>query len=193
MQVTAVPMPPINKLSGTGGFLDPEMIVSQFGIEDGMSVADFGSGSGYFTILLGEKVGPTGRVFALDVMENALETVRGKARAHGLNNVETIRTNLEIVGSSSLPNESQDMVLAANLFFQSKKRENIIKEVFRVLKKNKEFIVIDWKKGAGGFGPPDDLRPDPEETKTLIEKNNLVFKQELFTGQFHFGLIFKKK
>src|SRR3989344_2270648 len=191
-QVSALPIFSGTKPTGTGGFLDPLSIVEQFGIMDGMKVADLGSGGGYFTIYMAEKVGSAGKVYALDILEEKLDNLRSKARSQGLENIETIRTNLEIIGGSSLLDNSQDLVLLANVLFQSRRQEDIIKEGTRVLKTKGEFIVIDWNKGTGGFGPPDDLRPSPESIKATVEKQGLSFVRALDAGQFHFGLIFSK-
>lgn len=178
---------------GTGGFLDPLSIVQQFGIKDGMKVADFGSGGGYFAIYMAEKVGPSGKVYALDILEEKLDNLRSRARLQNLENIETIRTNIEVPGSSSLLDSSQDIVLLANVLFQSRKQEDIIRECARVLKTEGEFVVIDWNKGTGGFGPPDELRPNQESIKASAEILGLSFIRALDVGQFHFGLIFNKK
>lgn len=184
---------------GTGGFLSPESIINEFGLAPGMIVADFGSGAGYFTILIAERVGKEGRVYALDIMESALDSVREKARAIGLENVEAVRTNLEVVGSSGLADQSQDVVLVANILFQSDKKVEIVREAKRVLKDGGSMIVIDWKKGAGamadgrqGFGPPDSLRTDETAMRSLVVGEGLVFDRVFNAGQFHFGMVFKK-
>lgn len=184
---------------GTGGFMNPDLIINEFGLMPGMSVADFGSGAGYFTILIAEKIGKGGRVYALDILASALDSVREKVRAAGLENVETIRTNLEIVGSSSLYEQSQDIVLLANILFQSDKKVEIIREAKRVLKGGGSLIIIDWKKGAGamsdgrqGFGPPDSLRTDEVAMRALADGEGFIFNRIFNAGQFHFGLIFKK-
>lgn len=181
------------KHPGTGGFIDPQLIINSFKIKEGMRIADFGCGSGYFTIILARMTGPEGRVYALDILENALDHVKAKARANNVENIEFIRTNLEVLGGSSLQNESQDIVLLANILFQSNKHEDIIREAMRVLKPGGRIIVIDWKKGSGGFGPPDKLRLDENFLKSLTEKNYLTLEETLNTGQFHFGLVFTKK
>lgn len=178
---------------GTGGFMNPEVIVESFGLEPGMKVADFGSGSGYFTILMSKRVGENGVVTALDIMESALETVRAKASAAGLKNLQTIRTDLEALGGSSLPDNSQNMVLLANILFQSPQKAEIIKEAKRVLSPGGKMIVIDWKKEAnGGLGPPAELKIDQEVLRSMLEKEGLVFLSDIDAGSFHFGFIFKK-
>ena len=193
MQATAVPIYPAEKPVGTGGFLDPERIVDQLDLRDGMRVADFGSGAGYFTLLIAERVGSDGRVYALDILEDALDSVRAKARLNNLSNIETIRTNLEVVGSSSLNSESQDMVMLANLLFQSNNRDPIITEAARITRKGGTVVIMDWKKGTGGFGPPDSFRVDFGEIQKLCEAKGLNMQSQLNAGMFHFGLIFKKQ
>ena len=177
---------------GTGGFLHPESIVGEFDITEGMSIADFGCGAGYFTLILAERTGPTGKVYALDILENSLDNVRAKARAAGIENIEVIKTNLEILGSSSLMNDSQDMVLMANILFQSNKRADVIREGKRIIKPGGKLVIIDWKKGNGLFGPPDGVRPDKDELKQTAEKEGFVLKKEMNAGSFHFGFIFTK-
>ena len=177
---------------GTGGFMNPDKIVSEFGIKEGMMIADFGSGAGYFTILLAKRVGADGKIFALDIQESALDNVRVKAKAAGLENVETIRSNLEVLGSSGLADNSQDIVLLANILFQSEQKAEIIKEAVRVLKDGGFLVVIDWKRAAGGFGPPDNLRTDEIAMRSLVLGEGLVFENDIDAGQFHYGLKFRK-
>jgi ubiquinone/menaquinone biosynthesis C-methylase UbiE len=175
-----------------GGFLDPASIVGEFGVAPGMSIADFGCGSGFFTILVAQKVGPSGKVYALDIMESALDSVRLKAKAAKLDNIETIHTNLEVVGSSSLSDASQDVVLMANVLFQSDKKAEIFKEANRILKSKGRMVVIDWSKGGAGFGPPDHLRTDDIAIQNLGVSSGFSFDKEIDAGQFHYGLIFHK-
>lgn len=193
MQAMAMSNSHTEKPIGTGGFLEPEIIVDKFGIEEGMKIADFGCGAGYFTVLIAERTGPDGKVYALDIQESSLDSVRAKARALGLGNIETIRTNLEILGSSSLSNSSQDSVMIHNVLFQSSKKKEILSEAWRVLKPQGKLIAIEWAKGAGGFGPPDELRLSAGEIETIAKEVGFVLEKKLNTGQFHFGLIFNKK
>ena len=173
--------------------MDPESISNEFGIKEGMAIADFGCGAGYFTAILSRKTGKSGRVYALDIQAEALENVSAKARKDDLANLQTIRTNLEILGGSSLSNNSQDIVLLANILFQSNKKKEIIQEAARVLKKGGRAIIIDWKKGANGFGPPENLRMTEADARSFAEQTGLIFVREINAGNFHFGTTFIKK
>lgn len=172
--------------------MNPEVIVESFGLGPGMKVADFGSGAGYFTLLMAKKVGESGQITALDIMESALETVRTKAAAAGLK-IQTMRGDLEVPGGSVLPDNSQNMVLLANILFQSPKKEQIIQEAKRILAPGGQVIVIDWKKEVnGGLGPPAELKTNQLELKTMLEKEKLTFVRDIDAGTFHFGFVFKK-
>lgn len=182
----------LNKPVGTGGFLEPDVIAGNFNIKPGMKIADFGCGAGYFTISLAQRIGSEGKVSALDVQEMALDSVRAKALARGLDNIETIRANLEVLGSSGLSDGSQDIVLLANILFQSDKKLEIVREGHRVLVNGGIMIVIDWKKDTNGLGPPKTRRFEVEEIKKIVESAGLVFDSSFDAGDFHFGLLFKK-
>ena len=176
---------------GTGGFLNPEKVIKDFNIKKGMEIADFGCGAGYFTIPIAESVGKNGKVYAFDVLRTALESVRSKARVNGLENIELIRTNLELPNGSGLNNSSVDIVLMANILFQSPKKSAILKEAGRILKKGGRLIVIDWKNDQP-MGPPKKFIVSKDLVKNLAEKKGLKFDREIPAGNRHWGIIFIK-
>lgn len=175
------------------GFIQPDEMISKFGLKENMRVADFGIGSGYFTILMAKAVGEKGSVAAIDILEAPLEVTRNKAELEGLGNIRFVRGDLEVEGGSKLENASQDFVLLANVLFQSKKRESILKEAARVAKTGGRIVVIDWKKGTEGLGgPPDEFRVDQEEVKSIAQSLGLKFDSAFEAGRYHYGLIFPK-
>jgi len=175
-----------------GGFMNPSVVVSQFGLKPGFRVADFGSGSGYFTIEMAKIVGGSGFISAVDILDSSLETIRAKAGLEGLRNIQTIRGNLEIIGGSGLANESQDIVLLANILFQNENKMAILKEAKRVLGPGGKLIIIDWEKGSGGVGPPDEYRITKETLISLATQVGFRLEKEIPADQYHFGLIFRK-
>ena len=174
-------------------FINPDQLILQFGLEEGMKAADFGIGSGYFTILMAKKVGETGLVTALDILEAPLEVVKNKAVAEGLENINFVRANLEAENGSKLENDSQDFVLLANILFQSEKEQDIIKEASRVVKSGGKVVVIDWKQNVSALGgPPEELKTPPSEVKSFAEAAGLKFANEFDAGKYHYGVVFNK-
>lgn len=178
-------------LPGQGAFLDTQRITSSLGIVRGMHVADLGCGSGYFTVELARAVGE-GVVSAVDVMEEPLQAVRTKAEALGLGNIHAIRADLEVRGGTGIGDNTQDLALLANVLFQSQKKEAIIGEAVRMTKAGGRVVIIDWRKGVPGFGPPDTLRTAEDDMKRLAEGCVLRFERPVDAGQFYYGLIFVK-
>ncbi len=178
--------------AGSGGFINPAAVISQLPIKEGMKVAGFGCGHGYFVIPLAKMVGNTGKVYAIDILEDALASVRSKAETEGLKNIETIRANLEKEGGSGLPNAECDFVILANILFQSQKKQEIIKEAARVLKSQGRLVVIDWRTEDLSIGPKEGWRIGPQELTALARQEGVLILKEFNTGNFHYGLIFVK-
>jgi ubiquinone/menaquinone biosynthesis C-methylase UbiE len=176
---------------GTGGFLNPEEALKQLNITKGMKVADFGCGAGYFSIPLAKAVDNEGKVYALEVLDTALESVRSQAKIRGLFNIETKRCNLEIAGGSGLEDKSVDLVVLANILFQSDKKADIIKEASRIAKQRGEMVVIDWQANQP-MGPPKELIISPGSVRKIAEKEGLKFKKDINVDKYHWGMIFEK-
>jgi len=62
-------------------------VVRLLGIKPGMTIADIGAGSGYYTVRLSPIVGPNGRIIAQDVERDYLAGLRQRVRELGLQNV----------------------------------------------------------------------------------------------------------
>jgi ubiquinone/menaquinone biosynthesis C-methylase UbiE len=178
--------------SKQGGFLKPEKIVNQMGvIKPGMTISDFGSGSGYFTIPMAKLVGKDGKVYAFDVLEDALEALESKAELAGLFNIETRRVNLEKPKATGLNDNSQDCVVLSNILFQSQKKEDILKEAARILKPDKYLIVVAWEPDTA-VGPSEGWRISKKEAKNLLKEKGLNHYKDFEGGRYHFGLVYQK-
>lgn len=176
---------------GTGGFLEPKKILEQLSLRDDMQVADFGCGHGYFSIPLAKMVNQ-GVVYALDVVKEALQAVSSQAEIEGVSNIKPVRGNLEILGNSKLADKSMDLVILANILFQSQKKSAILKEAKRVLKEEGQLVVIEWIKGSP-LAPKGGWLISKEEARKLVEAEGLILDKELTMDNQHYGMSFKKK
>ena len=70
----------------------PSRAVQELKLERGLTVVDFGAGSGYYTERLAKAVGPTGKVLAVDLQPEMLQMVGARATRLGLKNIELVRS-----------------------------------------------------------------------------------------------------
>ena len=173
-------------------FLKPEESIEVWDVRPGDKVADFGCGAGFFSIPLGQRVGPTGRVYALDIRPEALEATRAKVKLFHLFNIEPTRADLERERGSGLKNESIDKVLIANILFQAENKDMIVREAYRILRPGGTLMVIEWEDGKVTAGPAADGRIQKDGAQRLFQNVGFSFYKEFHAGSHHYGLIFKK-
>ena len=173
------------------GFLNVEKIAGQLDIAPNAIIADFGSGSGFFAIAFSKIVGPSGQIFAIDVLSTALESVRSQSKIEGLFNIKIIHGNLEKQGGSTLSEKSCDLVFIANVLFQVPDKSSLINEAARVLKPDGRLAVLEWKPYIA-IGPKKESRISESELKQLILSKGFSELKTIDAGSHHYGFIFKK-
>ncbi|MBI2038701.1 MAG: class I SAM-dependent methyltransferase [Candidatus Niyogibacteria bacterium] len=172
-------------------FLNPENVIKAIGVDTGMVVADFGAGAGFYTIPLARAVGPTGKVYALDVQKSVLEVVRSKAKQERLLNINPIWADLDSRGGSHLADGSVHVVLISNILFQTDNKKEMLAEAFRVLEPRGKIALIDWALSARG-GPPTERVLKKDAAETLLEETGFRRLNEFSAGDAHYGLLYQK-
>lgn len=172
-------------------FLNPTEVVKLLPLKEGMVVADFGCGNGYFSLEIAKKIKPTGKVIALDIWKPSLEALNFRAKLEGLNNIiETRWANLEQINGSTLPDNSCDLVFIANILFEIEQKNVIIEEAKRILKPEGSLVVIEWEPEK--LPNKNFLFPITKtETLELAEKLGFKLERELSLSVTHYGLLLK--
>ncbi len=170
-------------------FLEPEKIIEQIPLSQDWQTAEFGCGPGGFAIALARRV-PKGMVYALDIQEEPLSALKGRAKGEGLPNIKTIQGDLEEPKGSTLKDESMDLVLIANTLFQIEDKEAFLKEAKRALKRKGNLVIIDWNPDSP-FGP-EEKRISFEEAHKIVKFMDIKLVKELEAGTYHWGAIFVK-
>lgn len=173
-------------------FCDPDTILAQLEIVPGMHIADVGSGTGFFSIVASKLVGPTGRVYAIDVQKTLLDKLSTRATEEGAGNIQTIWGNVEQERGTKIKDGVVDLALAVNIFFQVEDNEGLACELARITKPGGNVLVVDWTDSFGGLGPQPDHVISLDEVATLIEGQGLKREREVKAGAHHYGVIFSK-
>lgn len=173
-------------------FSDPQKIIDQCSIQAGMEIADFGAGSGFYTVASAKALISTGRVYAIDAQKDLLTKLKNHTAREGLYNVEVIWGDIEKIGGTHLKDASIDLVLMCNVIFQLEDKLAAIVEMKRVLKSGGRVLLVDWAESFGGIGPKSDVIFKKQNAIEMFEKNGFHLDMEVSAGAHHYGLIFKK-
>ncbi len=170
-----------------------EQSIAQLELKEGMRVAEFGSGMGFYTRVLSERVGNTGKVFAIEIQKDILNKLEEELRRLNVSNVEYLWADVEVKGGSMIADQSMDAVVMANVLFQAEDKVGMIDEAKRILKRNGKILLIDHTNSLSGLGSSSDVVLTEESAKELFEKRDLKFLKKVPADMFRFGSLFTKE
>jgi len=169
---------------------NPETILTCAGATKGMTMADLGSGPGFFTIPMAQMTGEKGLVYAVDSNESMLESLKeniSKSEA----NPRVIKIIKSDVCHTGIPIESVDLVLFANVLHEVDDRKAFFQEVKRISKLTAYIVDVDWKKIQTEHGPPLESRLSEDEAKQILSESGFTVVKQTDAGPYHYELICK--
>lgn len=133
-------------------------VLDRLGLRSGMVVLEIGPGVGTFTIPAARRVGPTGKIIAVDIQSEMIAILERNVRRANLTNVDT-----KVAGAYELPLEDScvDCVFFITVIGEIADPLRALREAYRVLKPDGMLSITE-----------DFIDPDynwPGETRRLIE------------------------
>jgi predicted methyltransferase len=186
---TTRPAPPIHPLTGRqiagiatdANWLDrtareqeeqPDRALDLIGITPGMVVADVGAGTGYMTIRLARRVGPTGKVYASDVQPPMLRIIQEKARAQRLSNVDIVQGTED---DARLPEHALDLALLVDVYHELRRPREMLRSIRRSLKPDGELILVEYRKEDPSIPIASAHRMSVADVRAEVEAEGFTF------------------
>lgn len=172
-------------------FSNPKENLSQFGLTTGNTVVDLGAGSGHYSLEIAKIVGESGKVYAVDILDQLLAKLKNSAHQQNIHNIHIVHGDIEAEAGTKLAPYSVDVALLSNVLFQSEHKDAVVKEAKRILKKDGRAIVIDWADSFGGMGPKPEHVFAESAAKELFSKSGFTFIKDVNVGDHHYGAVFR--
>lgn len=108
----------------------------------GEVVADIGAGSGYYTFRFAERVGPTGKVLAVEIQPELLAMIRQRAQRRNLTNIETVTGE---VSDPKLPAAAVDTILLVDVYHEFSHPYEMTEAMVKALKPGGRIVFVEFR------------------------------------------------
>ena len=119
-----------------------ELALDGMAIKPGMKIADIGVGVGYMALRMAKRVGPSGRIYGVDLQPGMLTKLRENAAKAGLTNIELV---LGEPADPKLAPNSVDMVLMVDVYHEVSQPQAMIRKIREALKPDGRLVLLEYR------------------------------------------------
>ncbi len=182
-------------------FLDSDEIIQELDLKGDETFMDAGCGDGHNAIKVLEDYNHKGTVYAVDVYDASIEDMDKYKKKNNVENLVNIEADIT-EGIPGVDDESIDVVLMVNVFHgfkASRKMDEAVDELARIVKKDGKIAIMDYKPWDVPKGPPTQFRSSPEDLEKLFNNHGLKMTylneeigEDIPEGKSHFLIMFGK-
>lgn len=172
-------------------WLPPNEVITSLEIQSGMSVADIGAGTGYFTLPIARAVGSDGKVHAVDFQTGMLDLLGKKLLE------PNAPTNIPLIHGTAthttLPSVCADLVFLANVWHEVDDHALVLKEAARILRKSGRMAILDWRPNVQQPpGPPIDHRISAKTVAETLKLNGWNVERSGNVGKYSYLILARR-
>lgn len=127
-------------------FVERAAILAAAGPQAGQRVADIGAGTGLFTLMFADAVGPRGKVYGVDIAPAFVDRLAKLAAERGLSNIEGVVCGEDDV---RLPPGSIDLAFVCDTYHHFEYPSASLASIHRALRAGGELVVVDFQRIEG--------------------------------------------
>jgi len=150
----------------------PDKVMDALGVKPGMIVGEVGAGGGRYAVRMAERVGLTGKIFANDIAQGAIDYLINRCAKDNLDNIEVI---LGTETDPKFPPGQLDLVYLTFTYRHLSKPLEVLKNIRPALKTNGILAIIESKPSG-----------DPSDEKLMLsnaeEAGYTLVRIETFLG-----------
>lgn len=117
------------------------LAIKRLPINKNSVVADVGAGSGFYTFRIAERV-PQGKVYAVEIQDDAVNYLKEKSGSFKLKNVEVVKGTEK---STSLPDHTIDLLIMVDVYHELAYPKEFLQSIKRAMKPNGKLVLLEYK------------------------------------------------
>ncbi|RZL48254.1 MAG: class I SAM-dependent methyltransferase [Pedobacter sp.] len=151
-------------------------------------VADVGAGSGFYTFRVAQRI-PKGKIYAVEIQEDAIAYLKKKAIDDRLTNVEVIKGSEK---APNLPANSVDLAFMVDVYHELEYPEAYLAALRKALKPNGQLLLLEYKEEDPTVAIKPEHKMSVRQAKKELAANGFkLVKNGSFLPLQHF-LLFEK-
>jgi precorrin-6B methylase 2 len=120
----------------------PDLLLPELNLKTGMTVADIGAGTGYYSRLMAKAVGPTGVVYAVDVQPQMVAMLKEVAAKPEFANIKPV---LSSVSDVKLPPQSIDLAIMVDVYHELEFPHEVMTTIIAALKPEGRVVFVEYR------------------------------------------------
>jgi len=141
----------------------PDLVLSALELKPGMTVADIGAGTGYYSWRIAQRVGSGGAVYAVDVQPEMIRMLEKQMSRRGAVNVKAV---LGTTTNPKLPENSLDLALMVDVYHEFDHPYEMLAAIVRALKPGGRLVIVEFR----GNDPAVPIKPLHTMTEAQVRK-----------------------
>lgn len=175
------------------GHIDQDLAFDNIIVEGASAYLDLACGVGRYTLALAERIAKGTTIYGIDLWAEGIAALEASAKEQGFDNIKAIHAD----ATKPLPLEdaSVDICFMATMLHDlpSEKREDVLRELKRILKPHGQAVLIEFKKLDKGPGPSKEHRIGDADAEALFTPLGFTKVTTVSLGEFTYLTKFSVK
>ena len=120
----------------------PTKLMDALPVREGDAVADIGAGTGFFTFRLSDRVGPKGKVYAVEIQQEMLDIIAKRMKARDVKNIELV---LGTETDPKLPANALDLILMVDVYHEFSYPFEMTENMVLALKPGGRLVFVEYR------------------------------------------------